>query len=135
MLELWGMQSTPLLPLLPGPLWSGVVIHLNKLEYEIMKDYTSEDNKNEIEEIDDSRIEDGLTYVRESDQDESNMILCQLKPEIIKAKEQELENLIAVNVYKEVQDSSQWSLSTLWLEAEKPLTKGKKANESQISFK
>ena len=25
MLELWGMQSTPLLPLLPGPLWPGVV--------------------------------------------------------------------------------------------------------------
>ena len=25
MLERWGMQSTPLLPLLPGPIWSGVV--------------------------------------------------------------------------------------------------------------
>ena len=25
MLELWGMQSTPLLPCLPGPLWPGVV--------------------------------------------------------------------------------------------------------------
>ena len=25
MLELWGMRSTLLLPLLPGPLWSGVV--------------------------------------------------------------------------------------------------------------
>ena len=25
MLELWGMQSTPLLPSLPGPLCSGVV--------------------------------------------------------------------------------------------------------------
>ena len=25
MLELWGMQSTPLLPSLPGPLWSGLV--------------------------------------------------------------------------------------------------------------
>ena len=25
MLELWGMWSTPLLPLLPGPLWSGMV--------------------------------------------------------------------------------------------------------------
>ena len=25
MLELWGMQSTPSLPLLLGPLWSGVV--------------------------------------------------------------------------------------------------------------
>ena len=25
MLELWGMWSTPSLPLLPGPLWSGVV--------------------------------------------------------------------------------------------------------------
>ena len=25
MLELWGMQSTPLLPSLPGPLWPGVV--------------------------------------------------------------------------------------------------------------
>ena len=25
MLELWEMQSTPLLPLLPGPHWSGVV--------------------------------------------------------------------------------------------------------------
>ena len=25
MLELWGMWSTPLLPSLPGPLWSGVV--------------------------------------------------------------------------------------------------------------
>ena len=25
MLELWGMQSTSLLPLLPGPLWPGVV--------------------------------------------------------------------------------------------------------------
>ena len=25
MLEHWGMQSTPLLPLLPGPLWPGVV--------------------------------------------------------------------------------------------------------------
>ena len=24
-LELWGMQSTPLLPSLPGPLWPGVV--------------------------------------------------------------------------------------------------------------
>ena len=25
MLVLWGIQSTPLLPLLPGPLWPGVV--------------------------------------------------------------------------------------------------------------
>ncbi len=25
MLELWGMRSTPLLPLLPGPLWPGEV--------------------------------------------------------------------------------------------------------------
>ena len=25
MLELWGMQSTSLLPSLPGPLWPGVV--------------------------------------------------------------------------------------------------------------
>ena len=25
LLELWGMQSTPSLPLLPGPLWPGVV--------------------------------------------------------------------------------------------------------------
>ncbi len=25
MLELWGMQNTPLLPLLTGPLWPGVV--------------------------------------------------------------------------------------------------------------
>ena len=25
MLELWGMQSTPSLPLLPGSLWPGVV--------------------------------------------------------------------------------------------------------------
>ena len=25
MLELWGMQSTPLLPSLPGPLWPRVV--------------------------------------------------------------------------------------------------------------
>ena len=25
MLELWGIQSTPSLPSLPGPLWSGVV--------------------------------------------------------------------------------------------------------------
>ena len=24
MLELWGMESTPLLPSLPGPLWPGV---------------------------------------------------------------------------------------------------------------
>ena len=24
-LELWGMRSTPSLPLLPGPLWHGVV--------------------------------------------------------------------------------------------------------------
>ena len=26
MLELWGMQYTPLLPSLPGPLWPGVVV-------------------------------------------------------------------------------------------------------------
>ena len=26
MLELWGMQSTPSLPSLPGPLWPGVVV-------------------------------------------------------------------------------------------------------------
>ena len=26
MLELWGMQSTPSLPFLPGPLWPGVVV-------------------------------------------------------------------------------------------------------------
>ena len=25
MLEIWGMQSTPLLPSLPGPLWLGMV--------------------------------------------------------------------------------------------------------------
>ena len=25
MLELWGMRCTPSLPLLPGPLWPGVV--------------------------------------------------------------------------------------------------------------
>ena len=27
MLELWGMQSTPSLPFLSGPLWPGVVAH------------------------------------------------------------------------------------------------------------
>ena len=27
MLELWGMWSTPSLPTLPGPLWSGMVAH------------------------------------------------------------------------------------------------------------
>ena len=26
MRELWGMQSTPLLPSLPGPLWPGMVV-------------------------------------------------------------------------------------------------------------
>ena len=26
MLEIWGMWSTPSLPLLPGPLWPGVVV-------------------------------------------------------------------------------------------------------------
>ena len=26
MLELWGMQSTPSFPLLPAPLWPGVVV-------------------------------------------------------------------------------------------------------------
>ena len=26
-LEFWGMQSTYLLPSLPGPRWSGVVVH------------------------------------------------------------------------------------------------------------
>ena len=27
MLELWGMWSTPSMPLLPGPLWPGMVAH------------------------------------------------------------------------------------------------------------
>ena len=27
MLELWGMWSTPSLPLIPGPLWPGMVAH------------------------------------------------------------------------------------------------------------
>ena len=26
MLELWGMRNTPSLPLLPGPLWPGLVV-------------------------------------------------------------------------------------------------------------
>ena len=26
MLELWGMRSTPSMPLLPGPLWPGIVV-------------------------------------------------------------------------------------------------------------
>ena len=29
MLGLWGMQSTPSLPLLPGPLWAGMVLFTN----------------------------------------------------------------------------------------------------------
>ena len=37
MLELWGMQSTPLLPSLPGQLWHGVVapdrvLHMDQIE-------------------------------------------------------------------------------------------------------
>ena len=37
MVELWGMQSTPLLPLLPSPLWPGViapdwVLSMNQIE-------------------------------------------------------------------------------------------------------
>ena len=37
MLELWGMQSTPSLPLLPGPHWPGViapdrVLSMNQIE-------------------------------------------------------------------------------------------------------
>ena len=37
MLELWGMQSTPSLPSLPGQLWSGVVapkkvLYMGKIE-------------------------------------------------------------------------------------------------------
>ena len=41
MLELWGMQSTPLLPLLPGPLWSRVValeriLSMGKIELRVM---------------------------------------------------------------------------------------------------
>ena len=31
MLELWGMQSTPSLPLLPGPLWPEVVAPIRVL--------------------------------------------------------------------------------------------------------
>ena len=33
MLELWGMQSTPSLPSLPGPLWPGVVVPYRVLMY------------------------------------------------------------------------------------------------------
>ena len=35
MLELWGVQNTPSLPLLPGPLWPGVVApdRLNRTVY------------------------------------------------------------------------------------------------------
>ena len=32
MLELWGMQSTPSLPSLPGPLWPGVVAPDGQIE-------------------------------------------------------------------------------------------------------
>ena len=35
MLELWEMRSTPLLPLLPGPLWPGVVTPDKGPNYEL----------------------------------------------------------------------------------------------------
>ena len=54
-------------------------VHLNKLEYKILNDDTSENYKDEIEEeIDDCRIEDGLTWVKECDQDETNMIFVSI---------------------------------------------------------
>ena len=37
MLELWGIQSTPLLPLLPGRLWPGVVAPDRVLSMGLMK--------------------------------------------------------------------------------------------------
>ena len=32
MLELWGMQSTPSLPSLPGPLWPGRILSMGQIE-------------------------------------------------------------------------------------------------------
>ena len=40
MLELWGMQSTPLLPSLPGPLWPGVRATDRVLSIGLTKLYT-----------------------------------------------------------------------------------------------
>ena len=46
MMELWGMQSTPSLLLLPGPLWPGVValdrvISMGQIEQTVCKQMTN----------------------------------------------------------------------------------------------
>ena len=45
-LEIWGMWSTPSLPLLPGPLWSGVVVldrvlSMGQIELTVCKQMTA----------------------------------------------------------------------------------------------
>ena len=103
-------------------------MHLDKIEFEVVKEDVGNDANAR------GREEDDVS--REEDEEEANVVFVSVsshcKPEIIKAKEQELQNWRNFDVYREIQDSGQKALSTRWVVTEKSLPEGKKSVKARL---
>ena len=86
-------------------------IHLDRTEYEI--EDSSEEQSEQVNVI--------FIPIKHHD-----------KPEVIKAKEQELENWRHFNVFKEVPDKGQKTISTRWVVSEKTLSDGVKGVKARL---
>ena len=96
-------------------------IHLDRLEYQMLDE---EEDGSCREGIDDERDE------------EANVVFVPISshgtPEVVRAKEQELQNWSNFEVYTEVQDNGQNALSTRWVVTEKPLPGGEKVVKARL---
>ena len=105
-------------------------VHLDKVEYTVLKDDESREDDGGSKEDDNSSSE------KADHGEETNVVFVPInshgKPEVIKAKEQELQNWSNFDVYKEIQDNGQKALSTRWVVTEKPLPEGKMSVKARL---
>ena len=90
-------------------------VHLDRFEYEIVKDNslpTIENTENNLQFQEDNEEEVNITYVPVGDH---------WRPEVIKAKENEIDNWKNFNVFTEVEDKGQKTISTRWVITQKTI--------------
>ena len=96
-------------------------VHLDKVEFEIVPDT--------------SRVEEDGNNC-EDNSEESNVVFVPMnhhgQPEVVKAKQQELQNWSNFEVYTEVPDRGQRTLSTRWVVTEKSLPDGHKGVKARL---
>ena len=91
-------------------------IHLDKYNYEIIGNLQDSEQNEDNHQSNRNEEEVNILYVPAGDH-------C--KPEVIEAKDKELENWKTFNVYKEVEDKGQKTISTRWVITEKTIDRNK----------